>query len=99
MDPSKINTKILGKAAAAVYGARQKDYGTPQQNHQLTADLLNTYFGTSFTKEDVCIINILQKLSRMKYGEVTEDGCTDIAGYAENLAICAEVKKNSPPEL
>jgi hypothetical protein len=38
--------------------------------------------------EDVCLLNILQKIARMATtGKVTRDGLVDIAGYAGNVEL------------
>lgn len=114
---------ILGKAGAAVYGARQKDYGTPLDNHGTTAKLIETQIKTMMRRqaleagesgcwsqeqidailqaielfeygpEDVCYSNILQKVSRELNGGGTEDTLIDIAGYAENVALCKFERK------
>jgi hypothetical protein len=71
---------------------RGGDYGTPADNHQLTADLLTSYFSrrfnrpVRFTAEDVCVFNIVQKMSRLAYAS-KDDSYLDICGYAENVAM------------
>ena len=82
---------------------RGKDYGHPSDNHQLTADLLSSFarrrFGLTpeqltFTAEDVCTFNILQKLSRL--AEATKDDTwLDVSGYAENVAMLRPDQRNA----
>lgn len=117
--PDKIEVPadtVLGLAAAAVYGDRQRDYGSPHINHATTAafytvelqGLMFRHFrrvssawddadrnaivdfinGFVLVGQDVCCLNILQKLSRQTSGGGTRDTWTDIAGYAENGDLC-----------
>jgi hypothetical protein len=71
---------------------RGGDYGTPAQNHQLTADLMSAFLSRkarqtiTITAEDVCMFNILQKISRLAYTS-KDDSYADIAGYVENVAM------------
>lgn len=85
---------ILTEAAEIVAGARRQDYGTPRQNHSRTAALVNAYLATVEESEgglsdidafDVCMLNILQKISRLTHRR-TRDSLVDIAGYAANAA-------------
>lgn len=78
------NQSILDEAAAAVNGARNEDYGHPLDNHSRTAALWSTYVGVPLTAEQVCFMNILQKVSRSVH-RPTRDTLVDIAGYAENI--------------
>jgi hypothetical protein len=83
----------LEKAAAIVNGDRQRDYGHPRNNHSCTADLFNAYMDrrgvARLDAQDVCVFNILQKLSRFA-NRRTDDSVTDIIGYALNIAMCGE---------
>jgi hypothetical protein len=71
---------------------RGSDYGTPADNHQLTADLTSNYLRrklnlpVTITAEDVCMFNILQKVSRLAYTS-KDDSYLDIAGYVENVSM------------
>lgn len=89
---------ILTEAAKAVYGERNQAYGHPQDNHQRTAELWSAYLNgvlplrrglLNITPTDVCILNILQKISRLANG-YHRDSCVDIAGYAENICLIEE---------
>lgn len=77
---------ILEEAQAAVHGARNEDYGHPLDNHGRTAALWSTYLGVPITAEQVCFLNILQKISR-GMNRVTRDTIVDIAGYAANVEM------------
>ena len=77
---------ILDDAAAAVHGVRPNDYGHPLDNHTRTAGLWSTYLGRTVTPEQVCFLNILQKISRGQ-NRITRDTLVDIAGYAANVEM------------
>jgi hypothetical protein len=78
--------EILNKAKQCVCGQRQQDYGTPESNFQLIADLWNTYlyqdFKTVITPTDVAMMMALLKIARIKNGGGTGDSFVDLAGYA-----------------
>lgn len=83
---------ILGKAHRAVHSERGPLYGKPLDNHTTTAQLFNAYlrrrhgWDLELDAEDVCFLNILQKVSREAH-RPTDDGLVDIAGYAHNLEL------------
>jgi|19_taG_2_1085344.scaffolds.fasta_scaffold154990_2 hypothetical protein len=76
----------------SVTNERGKAYGKPKVNHTRTARLWTAFLhnkglGSSFhiEAEDVCLLNILQKVARTQHGAQHLDNLTDIAGYADNL--------------
>ena len=77
---------ILAEAEKIVHGRRREDYGSPSQNHGRTASLWSAYLGVEVSADDVCAMNILQKLSRLKHA-YTRDSLVDIAGYAANVEM------------
>jgi hypothetical protein len=81
-----MNTSPLLAAREAVYGQRRLDYGTPKANHERTAALWSAYLGHPIRAVDVCLMNILQKVSRGAHS-LTHDTLVDIAGYAENAHL------------
>lgn len=91
---------ILEEAQRVVDGPRQQDYGTPVENHQRTADLWTAYlhgkYGIPFevSAEDVCFLNILQKVSRGING-LTRDTLVDIAGYARNIELIQDARRRA----
>lgn len=84
---------ILEEAQRIVEGARQSDYGPPPENHGRTATLYNAYLEARppgpLTAVDVCMLNILQKISRGMH-TLTRDTCVDGAGYFDNAWRCRE---------
>ena len=89
---------ILKEAEKIVSGARRKDYGTPLQNHSCTAELFTSYLKRrgilkgEITAEDVCFLNILQKISRAA-NKITPDTLLDIPGYTRNIELILEARK------
>lgn len=79
---------ILTEATNIVDGARRQSYGTPQENHGRTAALWSAYLGgkREITARDVCMLNILQKVSRDRFAP-KRDNLVDIAGYARNAEL------------
>jgi hypothetical protein len=82
---------------------RGSDYGTPAENHQLTADLFGLWMqrrsevhggAVTMTAEDVCVFNVMQKLSRLAF-VTKDDSWFDIAGYAENVAMLRKDQRNA----
>jgi hypothetical protein len=77
---------ILEEASLAVDGPRRADYGHPLDNHGRTAAFWSTYLGTPITEEQVCVLNVLQKIARSMQA-LTRDTLVDIAGYARNIEL------------
>lgn len=83
--------EILHKAEECVCGKREQDYGSPENNFQLIADLWSSYKRVDFTPVDVAMMMALLKIARIKTGNGTEDSFVDLAGYAACAGeICTE---------
>ncbi len=83
----KLNRKdILAKAEACVCGQREEDYGTPEDNFGVIANLWSVYLHgvntDNLTSEDVSMMMVLLKVARIKNNGGTIDSYVDIAGYA-----------------
>lgn len=78
---------------------RGSDYGKPSDNHQTTADIWSAWLSrrlgrtTRITAEDVCLLNSLQKHSRLA-SSTKDDSLLDIAGYIENVAMLKSHQRN-----
>lgn len=83
-----MNETILEEASRVVDGERNDSYGRPSQNHQRTADLWSAFLGRRITPDQVCICNMLQKISRHA-NSWKRDNLVDIAGYARNAEMVA----------
>lgn len=86
----KLNTRegILVQAKKCVCGQREQDYGTPESNFQLIADLWNGYLGfmdhpqDQIQAKDVAMMMALLKIARIRNGGGSGDSFVDLAGYA-----------------
>ena len=90
---------VLDEAARITSGDRNASYGHPLDNHSLTAEFWTGFLrrrgllkeGVSLGYRDVCMLNIMQKVSRYTNGP-TRDGLVDIAGFSRNIEM-AEAKE------
>ena len=87
---------VLDDASKAVV-ARGESYGTPAENHGRTAAMWSAYLGAPVTAFDVCMLNIMQKVSRAKCDPSHRDNLVDVAGYAENAERCNNL--STPPAV
>ena len=89
----QIRQEILDKAKDCVCGQRQQDYGNPEDNFALIADLWTTYMNKAdlyFTSKDVAMMMALLKVARIRTGKGTRDSYVDLAGYAACAGEIAE---------
>lgn len=98
---STSRADILDQAKNCVCGQREQDYGTPESNFQLIADLWNGYLFPSLQENkavisstDVSMMMALMKIARIRNGGGSGDSFVDLAGYAAcGGEIWAEKKK------
>ena len=98
---------ILDTAKKCVCGQREQDYGTPESNFQLIADLWNDYLFPSLhenknviSPKDVAMMMALLKIARIRNGGGTGDSFVDLAGYAacggeictDAINVCSDEK-------
>jgi len=88
----KLYRNILLEEAATAVGEREKSYGTPEESFDKTARLWTAYLRHEFTEQDVGIMMMLLKISRMQKYEMHKDNYKDIAGYA---AITYEIEQKA----
>lgn len=74
--------EILNEAKKCVCGQREQDYGTPENNFQLIANLWSIYLGHNVTAIDVAMMMVMLKIARIRTGGGSGDSFVDIAGYA-----------------
>lgn len=90
---------VLKAAEKCVCGKREQDYGTPESNFQLIADLWNGYLGFTDPGDkvkptDVAMMMALMKIARIRNGGGSGDSFVDLAGYAAcGGEIWAEAQK------
>ena len=96
--PLSTREDVLEEAKAAVLKDRNVDYGSPEQNFQVIAELWGTYLTARDidfdlddpTPADVAAMMILMKISRIITSPQKRDHWVDIAGYACCGDECAE---------
>lgn len=93
---------ILDVAKDLVYGDRNKTYGHPAENFQVTAEMWTAYLRQrmategveihSFvlTPEDVAMFMAMVKIARLANTPGHIDSLIDLAGYAATAARCLE---------
>lgn len=74
--------EILQAAKEAVCQSREHEYGSPEQNFGVIAQLWTAYKGTPFSSLDVAMMMALLKVARIKTGIAKDDSFVDLAGYA-----------------
>lgn len=72
---------ILDRAKAIVTGEREKQYGKPEDNFAIIAELWGAYTGYKFSSVDVAMMMALLKVARIKTGDYLADNYVDICGY------------------
>ncbi len=80
---------VLDEAGAVVDGPRRASYGSPAENHGRTAAMWSAYLGVKITARQVCMLNILQKVSRDAHS-ARHDNLVDLCGYARNAELIEE---------
>lgn len=83
-----IREGILKDAIKCVCGEREQEYGSPENNFALIAELWTAYSGMDFTPVDVAMMMALLKVARIRTGRGKMDSFVDLAGYA---ACAAEI--------
>ena len=79
----------LKRAEELVDGPRRETYGHPYENHGRTARMWSAYLGITLTRRQVCMLNVLQKISRDSHQEI-QDNLDDICGWARNAEVCLQ---------
>lgn len=77
-------TELLDKCKEIVNGARQENYGSPEENFHRIAAFWSVYLKRNITPADVAVLMILMKTARLQNNIKHEDSWIDIAGYAAN---------------
>ena len=83
--PPKKESKraeILHEAESCICGQREQDYGSPESNFEIIANLWSDYLDAEVSALDVAMMMCLLKIARIKNGGGTGDSFVDIAGYA-----------------
>lgn len=92
---------VLREAENLITGERNKTYGSPVENFDVTAALWNAQLGhklkpgESFTGTDVALLMIQLKMARLRTSPSKRDHYVDVAGYAACGWECQEVEDSS----
>jgi hypothetical protein len=84
--PKTEHATILDEAAQITSCDRNRTYGPPRDNHSRTAAMWSAYLGITLTYRDVCLMNVLQKISRDRHCP-HRDALVDSAGYLRNIEM------------
>lgn len=87
--------EILTAANKVVNGERDKQYGNPEDNFGIIADLWSIYLDEKIEAKDVAMMMALLKIARIRSGKYKDDNYIDLAGYA---ACGAEVEYREDAE-
>lgn len=93
-------TEILEAANKCVCGDREQDYGSPEKNFEVIANLWADYLQACGVEidflepKDVAAMLALLKIARIASGHAKEDNWIDLAGYA---ACCLDWRQDNEP--
>ena len=92
--------ELLEEAFTIVSKGRNESYGHPIVNHTRTAGLFAAYMmgkkPSDIDAEDVCMLNVLQKISRHAHSR-GRDNLVDIIGWATNAHTVGDYQDVSRP--
>ncbi len=89
---SKHHENILEEADRLTGGDRNEDYGHPLDNHSRTAAYWSTYLGVPISPEQVCVLNVLQKIARSQNTD-KRDNWVDVCGWTRNIEMIQDERK------
>ena len=70
------------EVAQETVGQRAEEYGPPDENFEVIANLWSAYLGIEVTKYDYAQLMVLAKIGRARTGEPDFDTHTDQCGYS-----------------
>lgn len=82
--------QILAEAHSLIDGDRDRQHGPREVQFAECAKAWSWYLGRKITPHDVAMLNLLQKISRIKCGHHNRDNYVDLCGYG---AIAEEMSK------
>ena len=89
---------LLDEAKATICGARQDQYGAPEDSFPRIAAYWTTYLGRPVSALDVAHLMALMKLARAQGQGFKRDNYVDLAGYAAIAADRLAPKAAPEPE-
>lgn len=87
---------FLDEAKKCVCGGRDMDYGEPEDNFALIAELWGDYTGLPLKPKDAALMLALLKIARGKNSDKA-DNFIDLAGYASCAGEIATKEKRKKP--
>lgn len=87
--------EVLDAAKEIVTGSRQQEYGKPENNFEIIAQLWSVYKGVIFSAHEVAMMMALLKVARIRNGGGSGDSYVDLCGYA---SIAAEIHNSEKKE-
>ena len=91
------STSILQEADKIVTSDRQDVYGHPFNDFSRIAGMWAAYLGHHITPEDVALMQVMVKVSRLRHSPTHRDRIVDIAGYAKCFDLVREYKARLNP--
>lgn len=73
---------VLNESLKIVMGARNEQYGSPEDCFNVIAGMWGSYLGVPLSSTDVAMLMVLLKVARSKANPKYADNYVDIAGYA-----------------
>ena len=89
---------VLEEAEEIIHGDRNRYYGHPLDTHGCTAAMWSAYLSRCYrtdiilTPEDVCWMNVLQKVSR-EANKANRDNMIDAAEYVGNVEMIQQERE------
>jgi len=84
---------LLTEAARLTAGDRNKDYGSPVENHRHIAEIFNAITGIQISARNVAMLHVATKLARMKTSPLKSDSYVDAMAYLGIAYECEEAEK------
>lgn len=94
-----IRQDVLKEAISIITQDRNTDYDSPENNFDVIAQLWSAYLEVPVLPHDVAVLNVLQKVSRIKTSPEKRDHWVDIAGYAACGAECVSAYGNALADI
>lgn len=88
MDKAKGKREEILEKAIAIDAERDAQYGGKERNFESIAKMWSCYLDVDITAEDVCVMQAMLKIQRIKTGVYHEDNYVDASNY---LALAAEM--------
>jgi hypothetical protein len=82
--------RFLTRQRRLINGARQNQYGNPEDSFRLIAAFWSSYLGIAVSPRQAAEMMVLFKIARQKTGKGKRDNFVDMCGYAALAADMAE---------